>query len=52
MLVLFQAPGQTASLNLGSGEFQQAFKRNLKIAEDLNRILQSNPDIYFDAQQR
>jgi hypothetical protein len=37
---LRQAPGATASLLLGAGEFQPYFQRNLDIAKSLERILQ------------
>lgn len=42
------APGATASLLLGAGEFQTHFQRNLGLAKSLETILQNNPGAVFD----
>ena len=47
-----QAPGATASLLLGAGEFKSNFDRSLEIAKSLDSILQKNPNLVFDMQQR
>jgi len=46
------APGATASLLLGAGEFKSNFDRSLEIAKSLDSILQKNPNLVFDMQQR
>jgi len=46
-----QAPGATASLVMGAGEFQAPFQRSLQIAKSLEKILENHPDLVFDMRQ-
>ena len=46
------APGATASLLLGAGEFHTHFRRNLDLAKSLETILQNNPEVVFDMDEK
>ena len=46
------APGETASLLIGAGEFRPAFERNMDIAQSLKKILEASPDTVFDMDQQ
>ena len=46
------APGATASLLLGAGEFQTHFQRSLGIAKSLETILQNNPGVVFNMDEK